>query len=55
MWLSYAIIPGSPVKRGDGTGMANAKKRLQLLYPQAHTLSIANNENTFTVTLNINL
>lgn len=38
-----------------GIGIANAKKRLELLYPQKHTLHINDAGNTFEVTLNLQL
>lgn len=42
-------------KEFGGIGLVNAKKRLQLLYPEKHTLSIEDGEKTFTVELMINL
>lgn len=38
-----------------GIGIDNAKKRLQLLYPSRHTLSIVDSGKTFSVELTINL
>jgi hypothetical protein len=38
----------------SGIGLENTKKRLNLLYPNQHTLEILNKTNTFTVTLKIN-
>jgi len=38
-----------------GIGIDNARKRLQLLYPSRHTLSIVDTGNTFSVELTINL
>jgi len=38
-----------------GIGLKNVKKRLDLLYPNRHELIIFNEENSFTVTLVINL
>jgi LytS/YehU family sensor histidine kinase len=38
-----------------GIGLANVKKRLQLLYPGKHELKIKDRENTFSVELMINL
>jgi two-component system LytT family sensor kinase len=40
---------------GNGIGLANIRKRLQLLYPDRHELVIHREENTFTVTLIIHL
>ncbi len=39
----------------SGIGLENTKKRLQLLYPNQHTLEIINKTDTFTATLKINL
>jgi len=36
-----------------GIGIANTKQRLELLYPQKHKLEISNNNNLFTVKLNL--
>lgn len=44
------------VKTGSGgLGLANIRRRLQLLYPSSHTLKIEENKETFSVTLNIKL
>ncbi len=37
----------------EGIGLDNIKRQLRLLYPDAHDLSIQNNEHDFTVSLNI--
>lgn len=55
MLLENSIITGSIIQPGEGTGIANAKKRLALLYPSTHTLDIKQDENTFSVKLTINL
>lgn len=39
----------------SGTGLANLRKRLQLIYPQAHQLEIEQTESTFKVTLHLQL
>ncbi|MBO9565234.1 MAG: histidine kinase [Niastella sp.] len=39
----------------SGIGLANVKRRLNLLYPGRHTLLITDNDNWFTVSLQINL
>jgi len=36
-----------------GIGIANVKRRLELLYPYKHVLAIQNNEHSFEVTLNL--
>lgn len=38
-----------------GIGLANVKKRLDLLYPQKYTLDLANNEEMFKVILTLNI
>jgi two-component system, LytTR family, sensor kinase len=39
----------------SGVGLTNVKKRLQLIYPNKHTLSITENENLYQTILTINL
>ena len=46
---SYASDPNS----GVGVGLENVKKRLEILYPQRHSLVIRENETTFSICLNI--
>lgn len=41
------------VSKKEGIGLANAKKRLELLYPQTHLLLIEQTTNTFTVNMQI--
>jgi two-component system, LytTR family, sensor kinase len=41
-----------PMDHG-GIGIANVKRRLELLYPGKHALAIENNEHSFEVTLNL--
>ncbi|WP_353721296.1 sensor histidine kinase [Dyadobacter sp. 676] len=43
------------VEKHSGFGLANVRKRLQLLYPGQHYLVIDNEENTYTVNLRLNL
>ncbi|RZM18338.1 MAG: GHKL domain-containing protein [Pedobacter sp.] len=46
----------SEIKDKDsGIGLANVQRRLELLYPQSHTLTINANDGIFTVNLQINL
>lgn len=40
---------------GDGTGINNCRRRLDLLYPRRHTLAIDRDNNTFRVKLTIDL
>ncbi len=39
----------------SGLGIENTKQRLQLLYPQSHTLKISKQDNCFIVNLNLNI
>lgn len=55
MQLENSIVAGTVIQPGEGTGIANAKKRIQLLYPSAHTLKFEEANNVFTIKLNINL
>lgn len=41
-------------KTSYGIGLKNAKKRLEILYPNAHNLMISQNDNSFTVNLTLN-
>ncbi|MFV0594057.1 MAG: sensor histidine kinase [Draconibacterium sp.] len=40
-------------KRGEGIGLRNIRDRLQVIYGNPHLLKVADNNNEFTVTLNI--
>ena len=44
-----------PDKANTGIGLANVKKRLQLLYPGKHHLDINSSANTFSVYMKVNL
>lgn len=43
------------INKNSGIGLENIKNRLQLLYPNAHTLEITNHKKSFEVNLKINL
>lgn len=43
------------MEKHSGFGLVNVRKRLQLLYPQQHDLSIENEESTYTINLRLNL
>ena len=61
--IDLSIVPvhtGSPVPvrsshTGNGIGLANVKKRLELIYPDRHTLTIQPDNNLFVVTLTVTL
>lgn len=44
-----------PIAKREGLGLENVKRRLNLLYPNAHVLDIANLENEYKVNLTISL
>lgn len=48
----FAEPPGNP-KSAGGLGLANVQKRLEILYPQRHTLDIRSDDSTFYVRLQI--
>ncbi|SEI39199.1 GHKL domain-containing protein [Dyadobacter sp. SG02] len=50
-----SIANEQTVEKHSGFGLANVKKRLQLLYPNQHDLAIENEENHYTVNLRLNL
>lgn len=43
------------VRKAGGLGLANVRRRLELLFPQSHKLEIVDEEETYTVTLIIKL
>jgi sensor histidine kinase YesM len=56
--LNFRCINSKPQQSADkghtgGLGLANVKRRLELLYPGKHTLDIADGISTFTINLNI--
>ncbi|MDX2070591.1 MAG: histidine kinase [Haliscomenobacter sp.] len=53
--LRNSIAPNPEARSGLGTGIRNSRERLQLLYPQRHQLRIKESDNTFEVTLKIDL
>lgn len=55
MQLTNSIAPHAERKKGLGTGIENAKARLQLLYPGRHQLDIKADETQYAVQLTIQL
>jgi len=51
---SYANIVGQ-INNKSGIGLENVKKRLQLIYPDSHTLAIEKKDSLYQVNLSINL
>ena len=47
--------PRVPVKREGGIGLANVKRRLDLLYESRYTLQIEDKETTYNVNLHLDL
>lgn len=47
--------PRIPVKREGGIGLANVRRRLDLLYESKYTLQIEDKETTYSVNLHLNL
>ena len=50
---SRTLASGAHSANGGGVGLENVKKRLEILYPRQHSLLIHEEENTFSVSLNI--
>ena len=46
-------LSGKPAPTDGGLGLENVKKRLDLLYPKQHSLVILEEDNTFSISLNI--
>lgn len=55
-WLNFTVINSKLNDDNNslcGIGIENAKKRLQLIYPNQHSLEIENKKNTFNISLEI--
>ncbi|MFI3248727.1 MAG: histidine kinase [Rikenellaceae bacterium] len=52
---SNPILPQTDSNKGAGIGIANCRKRLELLYPHKHTLLIGENSGVYDVSLTIKL
>ena len=44
-----------PGKKSGGIGLVNAKRRLNILYPERHNISTLKEDNVYTVQLEIDL
>lgn len=53
--VQNSIAPNAKSKQGLGTGIANTRERLLLLYPGRHTLQIQTDEKVFQVALSLDL
>lgn len=51
--LENSIPPTAKARPGSGTGIKNVKKRLNIIYPDKHTITINESEETFRCNLNI--
>ncbi|OFX86022.1 MAG: hypothetical protein A2W99_16550 [Bacteroidetes bacterium GWF2_33_16] len=57
-WLNFTVFNSKTNEEGkqpSGIGIENAKRRLQLIYPNQHSIEIVSNRNTFNVLLEIHL
>jgi len=57
-WLNFNVFNSKVIeddKSISGIGIENAKRRLQLIYPNRHSLEIVSNRSTFNVFLEIQL
>lgn len=48
-------VDNRPKQKDGGIGLVNVKRRLALLYPNQHNLSISNDANTYLVVLELNI
>jgi sensor histidine kinase YesM len=53
--ISNRILPNAETMPSTGVGLANVRKRLELIYPERHRLEIDRADDLFTVKLNIEL
>jgi LytS/YehU family sensor histidine kinase len=51
----YVDVSSNPEINGGGVGLENVQKRLDIHYPNRHTLTIRSDESTFSINLIINL
>lgn len=51
----YAVMPGAPSKKSGGIGLANVKRRLDILYADSYKLDISDTPNTYKIDLKLNL
>jgi two-component system LytT family sensor kinase len=58
MTLENSKAPSMPKingKRSGGIGLANVKRRMMILYPEKHSLSISESPNTYKIELDLQL
>ncbi|MBC8033524.1 MAG: histidine kinase [Chitinophagaceae bacterium] len=55
VWNKYTFTKPEQSDKSSGIGLSNVKKRLQLLYPQQHSLQVEKEKDVFMVSLQINL
>ncbi len=53
--IKNSIFSKRTILQGSGQGIANVKQRLEIIYPQKHTLFIEGNDKTYFVELKIDL
>ncbi len=53
--IENSIAPNANTKKGTGSGIDNVKKRLELIYPEKHSLTIRNENEIFKVELFLSL
>ncbi|ADB41107.1 sensor histidine kinase [Spirosoma linguale] len=50
-----SVLTRTDLEKGTGLGLANVRQRLMLAYPDRHTLTVSDNNDTFLVELTIHL
>ncbi|MBX3240142.1 MAG: sensor histidine kinase [Chitinophagaceae bacterium] len=53
IFVQNTIFPRQEKEPGTNTGMTNTRRRLELLYPGKHTLTVEKQKNTFAITLEL--
>ncbi len=52
-YIENDVPPNNPKQRNGGIGLANVKRRLELIYPKEHQLTIKSNDDKYIVILTI--